>query len=74
MSATGAYSPNHVYTHDDVRNIVQYAMERGIRVIPEWDTPGHVDMGWVHPLPSHTRTRTHTPEPTFSLTHTCTRA
>ena len=38
MSIDGAYSPSHVYTHDDVREIVDYAGARGIRVIPEFDT------------------------------------
>jgi hexosaminidase len=30
-----------VYTHDMVRTVVQYATERGVRVIPEVDMPGH---------------------------------
>ena len=46
MSADGAYTPTHVYTYDDVREVVKYAMERGIRVVPEFDTPGHVSLGW----------------------------
>lgn len=29
------------YTHDDVREVVAYAAERGITVIPEIDIPGH---------------------------------
>ena len=29
------------YTHDDVREVVTYAAERGITVIPEIDIPGH---------------------------------
>ena len=47
MSKQGAYSPDHVYTADDIRQIVSYAMNRGIRVIPEFDTPGHVREGYA---------------------------
>lgn len=30
-----------VYTAKDARDVVNYAMKRGLRVIPELDTPGH---------------------------------
>lgn len=46
LSATGAFRPDHVYTAADIRTVVAYAAERGIRVIPEVDTPGHVSRGW----------------------------
>ena len=46
MSRTGAYSPDHIYTHQDIRELINYAMDRGIRIIPEFDTPGHVYRGW----------------------------
>jgi hypothetical protein len=38
--AKGAYSPIHVYTESDVRELIDYARLRGIRVIPELDCPG----------------------------------
>ncbi|KAF2266160.1 hypothetical protein CC78DRAFT_552554 [Lojkania enalia] len=41
-----AYSPNEVYTHECLKEIVSYAAARGIRIIPEIDMPGHASSGW----------------------------
>ncbi|CAG2116024.1 unnamed protein product, partial [Medioppia subpectinata] len=41
LTKKGAYSPKHVYTQKDVSDIIEYSRMRGIRVIPEIDSPGH---------------------------------
>lgn len=46
LSKYGAYSPSKVYNAKMIREIVQYGLERGVRVIPEFDAPAHVGEGW----------------------------
>merc|ERR1739840_33991 len=46
MTYYGAYSPRKVYYPQDIREIVEYANQRGIRVIPELDAPAHAGAGW----------------------------
>mmetsp|Transcript_9588 Transcript_9588/g.17811 ORF Transcript_9588/g.17811 Transcript_9588/m.17811 type:complete len:574 (+) Transcript_9588:42-1763(+) len=42
LAEKGAWSANERYTLRDVRGVVDFAMLHGIRVIPEFDMPGHV--------------------------------
>lgn len=41
LSEKGAYHKNAIYTHKDVQEVIDEGYLRGIRVIPEFDLPGH---------------------------------
>ena len=46
LSKVGAFDPQHQYSPSDVAGIVDYARARGVRVIPEFDSPGHTFPSW----------------------------
>jgi hexosaminidase len=37
-----AFSEKEIYTADDLKDLVKYAKERGVKIIPEVDIPGHI--------------------------------
>ena len=41
LSGKGAYSQSAIYTQRDIQKLVQYANDRGIQLVPEFDMPGH---------------------------------
>jgi len=51
LSEEGAYSPRETYTIEEVVDFVEFARLRGVRVLPEFDTPGHVFPSWGHGYP-----------------------
>jgi hypothetical protein len=44
LSDYGSYSPAEVYTPDDCDSLVEWGRAHGVRIVPEFDTPGH---SWV---------------------------
>lgn len=44
-------SGGEYYTQDEVRDLVSYARDRGIRVLPEFDVPGH-SKSWLVAYPA----------------------
>ncbi|KAF9957999.1 hypothetical protein BGZ70_009345 [Mortierella alpina] len=53
LAEKGAERPGYVYTQQDVASIVQFGEERGIRILPEFDAPGHT-ASWGRAYPNIT--------------------
>lgn len=45
LAEEGAYDMNHVYRISDILQVISYAEDHGIVVVPEFDTPGHT-LSW----------------------------
>lgn len=46
LAEYGSYSPEKVYSVQDMTDLVDFAKVRGIKIIPELDTPRHAANGW----------------------------
>ena len=47
-----AFSAREQYSPQDIADLIAYARERGVRIIPEIDMPGHSAAGWQQIDPS----------------------
>jgi len=49
LATKGAYDVRARYSTSDLKDIVSYGLARGVRVVPEWDMPGHGHWGLGEP-------------------------
>jgi hexosaminidase len=47
LAKKGAYSERHRYSHMDVKRVLEYATQHGVRIIPELDMPGKHELHTV---------------------------
>ncbi|KAK0090371.1 hypothetical protein PV325_001145 [Microctonus aethiopoides] len=46
MARWGAYSADEIYSPEDIKEFVDYAKIRGVRIVIEIDSPAHAGAGW----------------------------
>ena len=60
-------SNGQYYTQADMRRLVEYASDRGVRVVPEFDLPGHAT-SWLAGLPEYASVQgTYKPQTGFGV-------
>ncbi|MDB5273835.1 MAG: beta-N-acetylhexosaminidase [Chitinophagaceae bacterium] len=60
-------SNGQYYTQSDMRRFIEYASDRGVRVVPEFDLPGHTT-AWFAGLPEYASAkRNYQPEKGFGI-------
>lgn len=60
-------SNGQYYTQADMRRLVEYASDRGVRVVPEFDLPGHAT-AWLAGVPEYASAAgTYTPQTGFGV-------
>ncbi|KAK9049233.1 hypothetical protein SSX86_031799 [Deinandra increscens subsp. villosa] len=50
LTLKGSYGPDMQYSAEDVKRVVEFGMEHGVRIIPEIDMPGHTG-SWAEAYP-----------------------
>lgn len=50
LAAKGSYGPQMQYTPADVKRVVEFGFQHGVRVMPEIDSPGHTG-SWAEAYP-----------------------
>ena len=75
LTSKGSYGANYIYTKQDIADLTQYARERGIFLLPEFDMPAH-SSAWRAGVPemmvqcSKLFTHGDTMNPTVNVTYT----
>lgn len=59
FSNMGSYGTHKIYDQESVKEIVEYGLVRGVRILPEFDAPAHVGEGWQWVICSYFSTYSH---------------